>query len=257
MTSGDALDQVWALVGRETVHSEDKPEVSGRLQRLCRAAAAALPATGVGVSVMREGGDQVSVAASSEVNEEIEELQFVLGEGPCMDAHDSRSPVLMADLSSADRTRWPGYAPAAQEFGVRAVFAFPLQVGAARLGALDVYQDRAGPLTVQAMSLALTFADVAMQILLDAQHDTQHPDNAGSRGNTADTRAAETRLVGDALGARLEVYQAQGMVMVQLDVSLQEAMSRLRAHAYVHDRRLNDVAADVVARKLRLEGDSE
>ena len=55
----------------------------------------------------------------------------------------------------------------------------------------------------------------------------------------------------------MEVYQAQGMVMVQLDVSLQEAMSRLRAYAYVNDRRLNDVAADIVTGKLRMEVDSE
>jgi ANTAR domain-containing protein/GAF domain-containing protein len=257
MATDDALDRVWALVGQETVRPDDKPNVAGRLQRLCRAAAAALPATGVGVSVMGDGGEQVSVAASSEVNEEIEELQFVLGEGPCLDAYGSGGPVLMPDLVAADRTRWPGYAPAAQEFGVRAVFAFPLQVGAARLGALDVYQDRAGPLAAPVLSQALTFADVAMQILLDAQYDAQHQDEAESPGRTADPQGEETRLVGDALGARLEVYQAQGMVMVQLGVSLQEAMSRLRAYAYAHDRRLNDVAADVVARKVVLEGDSE
>lgn len=45
--------------------------------------------------------------------------------------------------------------------------------------------------------------------------------------------------------------------MIQLGIGLTEAMSRLRAYAYSHDRRLNDVAADIVARKLVLEGDSE
>jgi hypothetical protein len=45
------------------------------------------------------------------------------------------------------------------------------------------------------------------------------------------------------------------MVMIQLGVSLAEAMSRLRAHAYAHERRLGDVARDVVARRLEFEPD--
>jgi len=49
------------------------------------------------------------------------------------------------------------------------------------------------------------------------------------------------------------VHQATGMISVQLEVSLAEALVRLRAHAYANDRPLNEVAADVVARRLRLE----
>lgn len=242
MAFDEARDEVWALVGREVARPGDKPLVVGQLQRLCRAAATALPAMGVGISVMADLGGQVSVAASSEVNEKIEELQFILGEGPCLDAYDSGGPVMMPDLAAASRARWPGYGPAAQDFGVRAVFAFPLQAGAARLGALDVYQDRAGSLAGGAISQALNFADLAMQTLLDARLDTD---------------AEEPAPADDALGGRLELYQAQGMVMIQLGIGLTEAMSRLRAYAYAYDRGLNDVAADIVARKLVLEGDSE
>jgi len=35
-----------------------------------------------------------------------------------------------------------------------------------------------------------------------------------------------------------------------------EAMARLRAHSFAHNRSVSEVAADVVARKLVLEGDS-
>ena len=59
----------------------------------------------------------------------------------------------------------------------------------------------------------------------------------------------------DLLGAGFVLYQAQGMVMVQLGVSLGEAMSRLRAHAFAENRPLGDVAADVVARRLALQAD--
>jgi AmiR/NasT family two-component response regulator len=59
----------------------------------------------------------------------------------------------------------------------------------------------------------------------------------------------------DVLGYRLQIYQAQGMVMVDLQVSLPEAMARLRGHAYAHNRDLSDVARDVVTGKLTLHRD--
>jgi AmiR/NasT family two-component response regulator len=61
--------------------------------------------------------------------------------------------------------------------------------------------------------------------------------------------------LGEAIDNRIELFQAQGMIMVQLGVSLAEALSRIRAHAYAHDRRLSDVATDIVARRLRFERD--
>ncbi|WP_230686687.1 ANTAR domain-containing protein [Catellatospora vulcania] len=145
-------------------------------------------------------------------------------------------PVLIPDLADGAMSRWPVYAPAVHAEGVRAVFAFPLQVGAARLGVMDVFRTRAGMLSPDELTLALTFAEVAVATLLDG-HDSG---GAGVADGWLD----------DPLGSRAELFQAQGMVMVQLRVSLAEAMVRMRAHAYVHDRRLYDVAADVVARRL-------
>jgi hypothetical protein len=122
---------------------------------------------------------------------------------------------------------------------VRGVFAFPLQSGSVCLGALDVYQDQPGPLTGEALTLALLFADLALEILLDAQARTG-ADNL-------------PEAVDDMVAPRMEVYQAQGMLVVDLGVSLDEAMSRLRAHAYTENRSLGDVAREVVAWQLRLE----
>jgi hypothetical protein len=213
----------------------------GRMERLCSALTRDLPARGVGVSVMTDdtfsGG---TVAASDLVSRRLDELQFTLGEGPCIDAYSWRRPVLEPDLSAHGSNRWPGYAAAAQDEGVRAVFAFPLQIGTARAGAMDVYRSEPGSLTQGALSQALTFADIAMRLLLDSQSPTE----AGI-GTDLD----------DALAHRLEVYQAQGMVMVDLGVSLDEAMARMRAHAYAHDRGLTDVARDIVGGSLRLSRD--
>lgn len=228
------------LVADESAAPDDRPAPVGRLQRLCRAASRDLPASGVGVSLMSESGDLVSTAASSKVSAALEDLQFTLGEGPCLAAYAARGPVLVPDLTVAAATTWLGYGRAAHEHGVRAVFAFPLQVGAARLGALDVYRDQPGALSAWALSRAMTYADVAMETMLDAEVEV---------GDT-------TSLMSDTDGFGFEVYQAQGMVTVQLGVGPVEALSRMRAYAYANHRPLKEVADDIIRRRLALEPDT-
>lgn len=181
------------------------------------------------------------MAASDAKSRLLEELQFTAGEGPCIEAYATGRPVLEPDLDTHGTLRWPGYAPAAREHGIRAVFAFPLQVGAARAGALDIYRAEAGSLTDEALTQAATFADVAMGVLV------------GDQARAASSRS--TLDLDDALSQRLEVYQAQGMVMVDLGVGPDEAMARLRAHSYAEERVIADVAKDIVAGTLTLERD--
>ena len=104
---GDRDAVVRALIEQESWSEGDKPAVVGDMQRLCRAATRALPALGVGVTLISSAGPQVTVAASGEEVELIEELQFSLGEGPCFEAHGTRRPVLIPDLFAVAPTRWP------------------------------------------------------------------------------------------------------------------------------------------------------
>ena len=131
------------------------------------------------------------------------------------------------------------YSPAAQQGGIRAVFAFPMQIGAMRLGVLDVFRENTGPLTGQQLPVALTIADVTVATLLDQQEEGG-PDDPG------DDLAA-------AVENQAELFQAQGMVMVQLATSLDEAMVRLRAYAFAENRPLGEIAHDVVTRRLRFD----
>lgn len=241
--SDDEYAAVRQLIAREPPHREDRPEIGGWLQRLCRTAARSLPATGVGVSLMSQEGHQIRAAASDPVTDQIEELQFTLGEGPCIDSFASRRPVLAPDLVLAGKNKWLGYGPAAHDLGVRAVFAFPMQSGTARLGVLDVYRNTIGGLADHAEHQAASFAAVAFQGLVDAQ---------GGAGPYDPVTGLDTGF-----GTRLEVFQAQGMLTVQLGISLEEAMARLRAHAYADGRSVEAVAADVVARRVVLERDTE
>jgi hypothetical protein len=230
------------LIDAEPRPDDLLPGPVGRLRLLCSALARSVAASAVGVSVLTDdpssGG---TVAAWGSGSGQLEDLQFTLGEGPCLDAYALRRPVLEPDLLQGGIGRWPGYALAAQDHGVRAVFAFPLQLGAARAGALAIYRDHPGSLSADAMGLAFSCAALAMQLVLDSQAGVE----AGRTSHDLD----------DALAYRLEVYQAQGMVKVDLGVSLDEALARLRAHAYASGRPLSDIARDIVAGTLMLGDD--
>ncbi|GGN73262.1 GAF domain-containing protein [Actinoplanes lobatus] len=239
MTPSQDEDDGRALVRR---FIDRQPADLDLLRRICRAVVEALPASGSGISVMTADGTLGVCAASDPASERVEELQFVLGEGPCVDAFGARRPVLMADLSDVPARRWPLYVPAVRDEGVRAVFAFPLQVGAARLGVLDVYRDRVGPLSGTELQMSFTFAAVVVEALLNVQQDGVLRDDGGA---------------GLEVGHRAELFQAQGMVMMQLGVSIGEALVRMRAYAYAENRRLEDVARDVVERRLRWDEDKQ
>jgi hypothetical protein len=202
------------------------------LERTCIDAARALSASGVGVSVMANDGVHGMAAASDAHTALVEELQFTYGEGPCIDAFAAGAPVLVSDLTDGLVARWPMYTPAVRAEGITAVFAFPLQIGAARLGVLDVLRTHPGPLSRSLLGEALTIADRLVTLMLDGH---ERADGALD------------------IGRRAELFQAQGMVTIQLGVSLAEAMVRIRAHAYASDRPLSEVAADIVARRLRLD----
>jgi GAF domain-containing protein len=216
------------------------PDTQTGSARLCEVCADVTVMSGAGIMLISADVSQGSVCTTNEVSALIEELQFVLGEGPCVDAYQQHRPVLEPDLGAASTTRWLAFTPPAVEAGVRAVFGFPLQVGAVRLGALNLYRDRPGPLSDDQHADALVMADVAARAVLLLQ--AHAPPGA---------LAAELEAGGN---FRFVVHQASGMVSAQLGVGVGEALIRLRAYAFANDRTLAEVAAEVVSRRLRFAG---
>ena len=125
--------------------------------------------SGVGLALMGTAGSAGIVAATDGHAQQMEDLQFALGEGPCMDATRSGRPVLCSDLSVDGVARWPAFSSGAARAGVAAAFTFPLQVGALAIGALDLYRDRQGPLSTPQVAEAVAFADAAVSVLLHLQ----------------------------------------------------------------------------------------
>jgi hypothetical protein len=181
-------------------------------------------------------GHRATVCATDEVAALIEERQFTLGEGPCVDAAGSLSPVLVPDLL-LDRTaasRWPALVSAANAVGVAAIFAFPLRIGAVSLGAYDLYRRTAGELDVPELRAALLCADALAVLLLDLIHD------APALADDAITGAAY----------RFQVHGAAGIVRVQMGIPVEVALLHLRAAAYASGRPVDQIAEDVIAGRL-------
>jgi hypothetical protein len=207
--------------------------------RLCEVAKDIVGVSGAGVMLMSGDIPVGSLCTTNGVSALIEELQYTLGEGPCVDAYHESRVVAEPDLATPSAPRWLAFSPKALEAGVRAVFAFPLRVGTVRLGAVDLYRDGPGPLSDDQHADALVLTDIMANWVLDVQADA----GPGSVAEELE-RGADFHVV---------VHNAAGAVSVQLGITVTEALIRLRAFAFVEDRPLRDVAEDVVARRLRFD----
>ena len=218
------------------------------LARICQACVRSIPVAGASVSVMTAEGHRGVVFATGETSTRLEDLQFGVGQGPGVDAFAEGCAVLVADLS-AD-VRWPVFAAGAGDLDVAAVFAFPLRLGAAVLGVMTLFRREAGGLDDRGLARAVRLAEAASLALLDRLGGIAVADvDAGVEEGDVATASAEF--------FRSEVYQAAGMVMVQLGVSIETAMVRVRAYAYSSGRTTAEVAHDIVTRKLRMQVDDD
>lgn len=235
----DRRNRLRALLAR---HDQEGP--GSRLRHICALCVKELEVTGAGTTVLSRVDDDGTqhhrglVHASNAVSTQLEDLQLVVGEGPCVQAFATGGPILVPDLA-ATYLRWPAFASAAAELGVAAVFSFPLQVGVARLGSLDLYRDRPGPLTPARLADALILADWATAAVIE-QVDGH---------NTSD--------ISWMADPHVEIHQAVGMVKIQLGVTTEVALLRLRGHAFTAGVPITQVAKQVVTRTLRFVPDNE
>lgn len=204
-------------------------------ERVCTACTDGLDIDGAAISLLTATAQRETVFASDPTADLLEELQFSLGEGPCVEAAATSRPVLIPDIGdSGDACRWPVYADAvAEQAGIRAVFAIPLQWGTIHVGVLDLYRRTPGSLSQDQLHDALRTADVATLMILGIR--TSHP---------------QMHPWDESWGRRAEVHQATGMVVAQLGISAADAFARLRAYAFAEQRMLGNVARDVVDRRL-------
>ena len=212
--------------------------------RLCELCVELFAVDAAAISLIFDGASTGSLGASSGPARVWDELQFPLGEGPCLESVADKAPVLVPDLTIAAPARWPLYTSAMLDQGVHAVYALPIALAGEYVGAVDLYRRTAGPLDTDQMDGALAVAALAQLPLLDllaaSLHETaSDPDSSAWQELNALTR--------------VEVSQATGVLIGQLDLEPAEALVRLRAYAYAHGRSTTAVARDIIDGRLRLE----
>ncbi|MFE9448890.1 GAF and ANTAR domain-containing protein [Streptomyces sp. NPDC006739] len=209
--------------------------------RLCGLAVELLPVCGASVSLLSEGLS-VPVGASDEAAAGMAEMQTSLGDGPWQRAAEHARPVLAGDLTAGrDVLRWPVYAEQATAAGIRATYSLPLGNETVCLGTFDLYSATPGPLSAHDLRVARLVAGVltvALSSLPCAQEDTIDPASSWLSGLTSEHD---------------QIHQAVGMIMAQLGVTAEEALARLRGHAFSHGRTALETAHDVVRHRERLE----
>jgi hypothetical protein len=215
--------------------------------RLCRACVELLKIDGAAISVMHSGATQGTFGSSGELSRRLDEFQFTFGEGPCLDAVSRGRPILVADLSDPEENRWPAFSGAVLGAGVRAVFALPVAITTVQVGALDLFRKEPGSLVESSLTGGLLAAELAALPLLDLMTDDYVAWNDDLDGEDKWAQLASLQ--------RVEVYQATGMIMGQLDVGPTEALVRLRAHAFAQGLTASEVAWAIVERRLSLDDD--
>jgi len=206
---------------------------------LCRAAAEIMELDGASISLTSSDQEMTSLCASDSVAQSLSDLEITVSEGPATNAVRSGVVVSEADLFDSPRQRWPLYTPGALDLGARAVFGFPVRVGAIRFGVLSLFRLTSGPLHANQMTDGYLMASVVARSVLSMQ--------AG---------ASPGELLGEFHGgARLDfrVHQAAGMLAVQGSMPVKDALVALRAHAFSSDTELSILAEHVVTRKTRLD----
>lgn len=193
-----------------------------------------LPIHGASVSTLGGLLGNETVSATDTQAARIDELQFDLGEGPCWDAVAAVTPVLEPDIRNRPVRVWPAFSEAIRAHEIGAIFAFPMVVGALRLGAVDLYCATPFELSPVDAQRSKALASVVSRVVL----------------HQALRKLEQPEPLDPSPFFRRTLHQATGMVLAQLNLPAEDARLVLRAHAFATGRSVQEVAEDVLSRKL-------
>ena len=214
--------------------------------RLCEACVRLFAVDAAAISLVIDGTNNGTLGASGPTARAIDELQFTLGEGPCLDSVVERRPVMVLDLANPQHLRWPIYSRAVLEYDIRGVFAIPVMVAGQWLGALDLFRTLPGSLGGEDLAGAMIAAQLAEMAFMDLIGG----DLSAAATDPSSRAWAELNVL-----SRAEVSQATGVLIAQLDVTPAVALMRLRAYAFATGRSATAVARDILEHRLFLEAD--
>ena len=215
----------------------DGPATNEVAWRVCQVVRELLHADGAALTVETATPQRTALCVTDRRADALDNLQDVLGEGPGMDAFDS-GRLIRTGLDGAAAARWQRFIPAAARVigSDGLLWSIPMRFAGQTTGVITLYRVTPAPCG-EPVADAQFLADLAASSL------ARDP----SAYRTLNEPGCE-----DCWSSRAAVHQATGMVVSQLQVSAEQALARLRRHAFVTGRHLTEVAGDVVARRLDL-----
>lgn len=219
-------DAAWfARMGRDLLREGDVPVT---LDRVVGRGADVVPgAEACSITLRRQRGSATTAAATDPAVVDLDEAQYALDEGPCLEAVLGDAGTLVArDL--ADDPRWPRWGPVAVAGGFRSVIAVRLQAPGNATGALNLYASGPDAFTHDSIDVAEVFAEHA-SAALDHAHEV-----SGLR---------------TAMESRHRIGMAQGVLAMRYGIGFEEAFEAMRRVASDTNTKLRDLAAEVLDRR--------
>jgi GAF domain-containing protein len=212
----------------------DVHDVDDTLEGVLQLSVRTAPCDIASVSMRHGGGRLETTAASDEVAARAHELQQELNEGPCLDVQfDSEGVNVVPDL--ADSRRWPRWAVHARELGLASMVAVRLFASDQTIGALDLYSREPHDYDSDDVLVARLVAARVSAVLANAQHE---------------------QTLWEAIDARHQIGMAQGILMERYGLSPDQAFGVLRRYSQEQNRKLRQLAQDVIATRRLPEGRS-
>lgn len=195
-----------------------------------------LDADAAGIMLADPHGDLHVMASSAEEARLLELYELQNNEGPCLDCFRTGRPVAQDDLS-AMRSVWPIFTQRLQQLGYRSAQALPMRLREETIGALNLFRTRPGRLSDADLGIGQAMADVATVGLMQER--------------AIATRELLTTQLQNALTSRVQLEQAKGMLAQRTGLSMDRAFQLMRDYARSHNRRLSDVAAEIISGSIR------
>jgi GAF domain-containing protein len=233
MTSGNrgserAVAEALVTLADSLVDDFDMIELLHRLTSEC---VRLLPVDAAGLFLSDQRGALQLVSSSTEQARLLELFQLQTDEGPCLDCFQTSHQVSSIDLAQVG-SRWPKFTARALEAGFAAVHALPLRLRDDTIGALNLFSVTASAMGSEELRIGQALADVATISILQ--------ERAIRRGDIVNEQLQA------ALNSRIIIEQAKGVLAERDQTGMNEAFTVLRRYARTHNRRLTEVASEVV-----------
>lgn len=222
------LDPTAERLARLVADLTDADSLNATVDQIVRFARDTIGADHAGITLLlaRRAGFE-TVGHTDRLVLDVDDMQYQLGEGPCIDAAIKGQTVRAVDLDADPR--WPRWGPSALNVGLRSIVSIQLHARGSRVGALNLYGERSGQFDDEDVQLARLFAYHAASALAVARNEEQ---------------------LLQALDTRTAIGQAQGILMERFDLDAERAFNVMRRYSQDHNVKLYDVARTIVLKRV-------